>query len=90
MMKAIPMTMPMTHLVTHEGRRMEGIARYPLDSWEAAGDPCFTTEKWGMLCMLLSEKGLDIPNLSQRDREVFEQLFTVATRVKDGWDGKGK
>ena len=38
--------------------------------------------------MMLSENGLDIPNLSQKDREVFEQMFTVATRVKDGWDGK--
>ena len=47
MIKAIPMTMPMTHIHTHEGKRMEGIAKYPLDSWETAGDPCFTTEKWG-------------------------------------------
>ena len=41
-----------------------------------------------MLCMLLSENGLDIPNLPQKDREVFEQLLTVATRVKDGWNVK--
>ena len=31
--KAIPMTMPMTHLLQRDGKEMQGVAHYPLDAW---------------------------------------------------------
>ena len=58
MMKAIPTTMPMTHLATISGKKMEGVAKYPLDAWILAGNPCFTNEKWAMMCLLIAEKGM--------------------------------
>ena len=84
MLRAIPMTMPMTHLVTINGKRMDGVAKYPLDAWIAAGNPCFTTEKWAMMCLLLAEMGPQIQGISARDLEVFEGLFTAATTLKGG------
>ena len=57
MMKAIPMTMPMTYLVTVTGgKKMEGVAQYPIDKWICAGNPTFTNEKWAMICLLIAEK----------------------------------
>ena len=83
--KAIPMTMPMTHLHTVNGKKMSGVAKYPLDAWIAAGDPCFTSEKWAMLCLMIAEKGMDASNekmFSPQDRDVFERLFAVASQMK--------
>ena len=79
MMKAIPMTMPMTHLMTIGGKRMEGVAIYPLDAWIKAGNLCFTTEKWAMMCMLIAENGARMENVTYDDIRVFEELFTVST-----------
>ena len=63
---------------------MDGVAQYPLDAWIGAGNPCFTTEKWCMMCLLLAEKGREVQGASARDVEVFEKLFTVATTLQGG------
>ena len=83
MLKAIPMTMPMTHLATVGGKKMEGVAKYPLDAWISSAAPSFTTEKWAMMCLLLAEKGLDATKgFSTEDQEVFEKLFTTASSMQ--------
>ena len=81
-LKAIPMTMPMTHLALISGKRMESVAKYPLDAWTISGAPCFT-EKWAMMCLLLAEKGLDPTksDFSTEDKEVFERLFATASAL---------
>ncbi len=84
MFKAIPMTMPMTHLETVWGKKMEGIARYPLDAWEDAGNPCFTEEKWAMMCLHLAEVGTNLKGISAEDVRVFENLFTVSSSMPHG------
>ena len=82
-LKAIPMTMPMTHLALISGKRMEGIAKYPLDAWIRSGAPCFTTERWALMCLALAEKGLDSTksDFSPEDMRVFDQLFTTASAM---------
>ena len=52
------MTMPMTHLAAVDGKKMDGVAKYPLDAWIEAGAPEFATEKWAMICILLAERGI--------------------------------
>lgn len=84
LLRAIPMTMPMTHLVSISGKRMEGVAKYPLDAWAKADAPCFTTEKWAVMCLLLAEAGRDptkIHGISREDQEVFERLFDIASSM---------
>ena len=81
-MKAIPVTMPMTHLATVKGKKMEGVAKYPVDAWIKSGAPEFTAEKWCMICILLAERGTDA-TLSKEDAEVFDKLFSVATTMKE-------
>ena len=81
-LKAIPLTMPMTHLEDYNGKQMEGIARYPLDAWIKAGDPCFTKEMWAKVCLALAERALGSQtNLSEEDADVFERLLTVSTSL---------
>ena len=82
MLKAIPMTMPMTHFESINGKKMDGVARYPLDAWEAAGNLCLTNEKWAMICLLIAERGIEMTStdcLNRADAEVFEKLFTIST-----------
>ena len=84
MLKAIPVTMPMTHLATVDGKKMEGVAKYPIDAWITSGAPSFTTERWAMICMLLAERGLEESKnleLPNEDREVFEKLFAAAENL---------
>ena len=82
-MKAIPVTMPMTHLATVGGKKMEGVAKYPLDAWIASCAPSFTTEKWARMCICLAEKGTDVTKgFSVEDREVFEKLLTTASAME--------
>ena len=86
MLKAIPVTMPMTHLTTVSGKKMEGIAKYPLDAWAAAGNPCFTNEKWAMICMMLAEMGqkaVETGEFPPADAEVFGELFVTASTMKE-------
>ena len=83
------MTMPMTHLMTVAGKKMEGVAKYPLDAWISSGAPEFTTEKWAMICILLAERGkgaVQAQGFSMMDAEVFDKLFTVASALKEGID----
>ena len=85
-MKAIPVTMPMTHLATIDGKKMEGVAKYPLDAWSNSGAPEFTNEKWCMICILLAERcrgAQQAGTFSNEDAEVFDRLFTVATNMKE-------
>ena len=86
LLKAIPVTMPMTHLVTVSGKKMEGVAKYPLDQWISSGAPCFTNEKWAMICILLAERGkgaTQSQGFSIEDKEVFEKLFSTASTMKE-------
>ena len=66
---------------------MQGVAHYPLDAWNKAGDQCFTKEKWALMCLAIAETGLDLTTNSryftQADVEVFENLFTVSTKMKE-------
>ena len=64
----IPMTVPTTHLV--DG--FPGIARYPLNEWESAGEPCFSTESWCKLTMKVATK--DMENLGT--------LFDIAEKIE--------
>ena len=84
-LRAIPVTMPMTHLVTVSGKKMEGVAKYPLDAWIDSGAPCFTAEKWAMICILIAERGIGATQsqgFSIEDKEVFEKLFTTASTMR--------
>ena len=81
MFKAIPVTMPMTHLAYYKNKQLDGIAKYPVDAWVKRGNPSFTTERWGMICMALAERALGFDDLSEKDRNVFEALFTVSTSL---------
>ena len=85
-LKAIPMTMPMTHLATVNGKKMDGVAKYPLDAWITSGAPSFTTEKWAMICFLIAERGIGATqssSFSSEDKEVFEKLFAAASVLKE-------
>ena len=33
-----------------------GIARYPIDEWEAKGEPCFSTKSWIKLCIKVANE----------------------------------
>ena len=84
--QAIPMTMPMTHLATVSGKVMDGIAKYPLDAWTRAEAPCFTSEKWAMICLLIAERAMgpkQAAGFSNEDNEVFQKLFSAASRIKE-------
>ena len=84
--KAIPMTMPMTHLATVSGKKMDGIAQYPVDAWINANAPCFTSEKWAMICLLIAERAMgptQAAGFSNEDMEVFKKLFSAASRIKE-------
>ena len=86
LLKAIPVTMPMTHLATMSGKKMEGVAKYPLDAWIDSGAPEFTNEKWAMICILIAERGIgatQILGFPLEDKEVFEKLFSTATMMKN-------
>ena len=85
MLKAIPITMPMTHLTTASGKMVEGVAKYPLDDWISVAAPNFTTEKWVMICLLLAEKAMDATmsqGYSTKDKEAFEKLLKTASMLK--------
>ena len=76
-LKAIPVTMPMTHLVTVSGKKMEGVAKYPLDAWIESSAPCFTNEKSAMICILIAARGIGATQsqgFSIEDKDVFEKL----------------
>lgn len=83
MLKAIPITMPMTHLATVDGKEMVGVARYPLDAWAAVGNPCFTSEKWAMICMLMAEKGLKVTKegITPEEYNALQELFSVSSKM---------
>ena len=63
----IPMAFPMTHLV--DG--FPGVAKYPVDEWEAAGAPVMTSKSWVKLCMRVAKN--DLANL-QHIMEVAKKL----------------
>ena len=78
--------MPMTHLATVSGKKMEGVAKYPLDAWVESGAPCFTNAKWAMMCILIAERGIgatQAQGFSIEDKEVFEKLFATASTMKE-------
>ena len=79
--QAIPVTMPMTHLATADGRQMAGVAKYPIDAWEAEKNPCFTSEKWAMICMMMAEKGLGQGGITSEEYNAFQDLFNVSSHM---------
>merc|ERR1712190_494645 len=80
MLKAIPVTMPMTNLATAGGKTMKGIAKYPIDAWELNGNPCFTSHKWALMCLSLAEVGRAVA-LTRDEEKIFEKLFLAAEKV---------
>ena len=56
----LPMCCPMTPQI--DPHVMPGIARYPIDEWEAKGEPCFSTKSWVKFCIKVAET--DMANLS--------------------------
>ena len=86
LLNAIPITMPMTHIATVDGKKMDGVAKYPLDAWISSGAPEFTSEKWAMICLLIAERGIgpqQAGTFSNQDTEVFERLFSAASAMKN-------
>ena len=68
---------------------MDGVAKYPLDAWIDSGAPCFTNEKWAMICILIADRGIGATQssgFSIEDKEVFEKLFAAATMMKEKID----
>ncbi len=54
--EVLPVRLPMTHVVDDE---LIGIARYPIDTWEAQGQPRITTKGWVKLAMMIATKKMD-------------------------------
>eukprot|EP00974_Lingulodinium_polyedra_P100649 9749554-Lingulodinium_polyedra.AAC.1 len=59
--------------MTHQYPEFPCIAKYPVDMWEEAGEPCVTTKSWAKLCMKVAEKNLS--NL--------QGVFDAATKLCD-------
>ena len=64
---------------------MAGIAKYPIDAWEVMGNPCFTSEKWAMICMIMAEKGQRQEGLTEEERTALQDLFLVSNSMAPGW-----
>ena len=56
----IPVCFPMTYQI--DTQTMPGAARYPIDEWEKAGCPSFSTVSWIKLCVKVAEG--DMTNLA--------------------------
>ena len=71
LLESVPMAFPMTHLV--DG--FPGVARYPVDEWEAAGAPIMTVKSWVKLCMRVAMN--DLSNL-QHILDIAQKYDTAA------------
>ena len=49
-----------------------GVAKYPIDAWEAMGKPKLTTSGWNAMCMCIAQK----------DMEGLQGVFDVAERIE--------
>ena len=64
----LPMSFPITHTIPG----IPCVARFPVDSWNRAGKPKFTTKKW---CKLAKK-------IAKGDLENLEKLFDLATDLE--------
>ena len=46
------------HFTAHQLQQFSGVARYPIDAWEAAGSPMLTTTGWIKMCMRIAQKNI--------------------------------
>ena len=67
----LPMMFPMTYQFTLNGHTLP-IARYPVDQWEAQGEPVMTEAAWATWCMKVCEN--DLHNL--------EKVWQVASMMR--------
>ncbi len=51
----LPVSLPMTYVLNDE---LVGIAKYPIDRWEAQGQPRIATKGWVLLAMMIAKKNL--------------------------------
>ena len=49
-----------------------GVAKYPIDAWEAMGEPKLTTRGWIAMCMCIAQKNM----------EGLQGVFDVAERIE--------
>ena len=70
--RRMPLTLPMTHLVTEGGVKLECAARYPIATWKKIPDNFeFTVHTWATICMQLASKApLEL-----------ESLLAVSSRI---------
>ena len=55
--RRLPITLPMTHLVTEGGVKLECAARYPIATWNKIPEKIeFTVHTWATICMAIAEK----------------------------------
>jgi hypothetical protein len=79
--RSIPITMPMTNLMTVDGYELKGVAKYPIDAWKLAGNPVFTQEAWAKLCLLIAENGQRLNCLDDSEKLAYDELFTTSSRL---------
>ena len=72
LLASMPMSFPMTHLV--DG--FPGVARYPVDKWEAASAPIMSLKSWAKLCMRVAMN--DLTNL-QHVLDIAQKYDTPGT-----------
>ena len=49
----------MSFPVTRQLMQFPGVARYPIDAWEDAGNPMLTRKGWSKLCMCIAQRNLN-------------------------------
>ena len=58
--------------VTRQPMQFPGVARYPIDAWEDAGNPMLTRSGWSKLCM----------RIAQRDMKHLQSIFEIAQKLE--------
>ena len=66
----LPISFPMTHNI----KGFPGVARYPVDEWEAAGAPYFSVKSWCKMAMRIASN--DLTNLGK--------VFETAQKISGG------
>ena len=71
----LPMLLPKTNNLVHNGFTLKGISRYPVNTWEKQGKPVMTAMMWVIL-VRTAAAAKDMANLG----EVFEKADAVAKK----------
>ena len=74
----IPMRFPMAHLLTHGGRKMKGIAKYPIADWLRSGSPVMTESGWAAFIIAVSKRDTThLASLMQLAQTFIKQPMTI-------------